>query len=557
MSAGFDLPWLAIAAAFLPLVSALTYRMWHRRRLTRLARLGAEAAIARLAPAGVRRAPVARAVRASAALALGALALAGPRWGAGTTIVRTEGIDVVLAMDASLSMLAEDERPSRLERMKQEIRRFRAASPGNRVALLAFAGRSYILSPLTADDGAIELFLDNLDPSIVGEAGTALAPTITQGVDLLRAARGAAGRALVILSDGEAFDDRAATLAAARAARSAEIEVVTVGFGTEGGATIPVREGVGIVAKRDAEGQQVVTRYDPALLRDIATAAHGEFIAATETDKGTRIRQALLQLDQQQRDVAEGMSRPLRLTWFLLPAFLLLLLDAWRSDGGSFARLSRMLRLAMPVLALAMLPVAARAQSAGEAISLFRAGNALRAGRAWRRLIAMGDKRPVTLFNYGTAMLAADSLDAAAEALERAALSPEAAVRQRALYNLGLAHLWRGQRAESGDRRPLEAAISAYRTLLLQRPDDGDAKWNYELALRLQKEQGGGGGSRDDKRSQQQQQQAQPQQPDESRAMSRQQAEQLLSSAARDERETQAKRQRGTRQERPPGRKDW
>jgi Ca-activated chloride channel family protein len=556
VSLRFDLPWLVTAAALLPLASALTYWMWHRRRLARLARLGGEAAIARLAPAGVRHAPVSRAIRVSAALSLGALAAAGPRWGTGTSVVRTEGIDVVLAMDASLSMLAEDERPSRMERMKQEIRRFRAASPGERVALLAFAGRSYILSPLTSDDGALELFLDNLDPSIVGEAGTALAPTITQGVDLLRAARGAAGRALVILSDGEAFDDRAAILAAARAAREAEIEIVTVGFGTETGASIPVREGVKVVAKRDADGQVVITRYDPALLRAIAAAGRGEFIAATESDKGTRIRQALMRLDRQQRDVAEGLSRPLRLTWFLLPALFLLLFDSWRADGGSFERVGRVLRLAAPALVMVLPPAAARAQSSSDAMAWFKSGNALQAARIWRGQIADGDKRPVTLFNYGTAMLAADSLDLAAEALERAALSPEADVRQRALYNLGLAQLRRGLRAENGDRRPLDAAISAYRTLLLQRSDDADAKWNYELALRLQQKQSGGGGDKNDQKGQRQ---PQPQraEPDDSRAMSRQQAEQLLSSAARDEKETQARRQRGTRQERPPGKKDW
>ena len=94
---------------------------------------------------------------------------------AGANLVRADGIDVVLAMDASLSMQATDERPSRLERMKQEVRRFRALAPGNRVALLAFAGRSYILSPLTTDDGAIELFLDNLDPTVVGQPGSAMA----------------------------------------------------------------------------------------------------------------------------------------------------------------------------------------------------------------------------------------------------------------------------------------------------------------------------------------------------------------------------------------------
>ena len=558
MNLRFDLPWAAVAAVVLSLLSALTFRLWHRRRVARLSQLGVEAAIERLAPAGVRRAPVARAVRVSAAIGLAALAYAGPRWGSGTNVVRTEGIDVVLAMDASLSMLAQDERPSRLERMKQDVRRFRASSPGDRVALLAFAGRSYILSPLTTDDGAIDLFLDNLDPSIVGQAGTAMAPTIVQGLDLLRAARGGAGRALVILSDGEAFDDRAATLAAARSARDAQIDVVTVGFGTEGGATIPVRTGTAVTEKRDAQGEVVITRYDPSLLRDVAASAGGEFIAARETDKGARIHQALARLDARQRDVAEGLSRPLRTAWFLLPAVLLLLLDSWFADGGSVEHVRRRFRLAAPLVALALLAVsggAARAQSVPNPLDLFKAGQFARAAQRWKEQLATGDKHPTTLYNFGTAMLAADSLDAAAEVLERAATVPDAALRGRALYNLGLAQLKRGMRQEAPDPRAFASAVSAYRTLLRQSPADADAKWNYELALRLQQQQKGGGGSNSDKNSQAQQQLRNPN--DEDKSMSRQQAQQLLAAASREEKETQARKQRGTKQERPPGGKDW
>ncbi len=556
MNLRFDLPWVAVAAAILPIISALVFRLWHRRRVKRLSQLGVEAAIERLAPQGVRRAPVGRAVRVSLAIGLATLAFSGPRWGSGSNVEHSEGIDVVLAMDASLSMLAQDERPSRLERMKQDVRRFRASSPGDRVALLAFAGRSYILSPLTTDDGAIDLFLDNLDPSIVGQAGTAMAPTIIQGVDLLSAARGAAGRALVILSDGEAFDDRAATLAAARSARAAEVDIVTVGFGTEGGATIPMRSAVGITKKVDEAGQVVITKYDPALLRDVAAAAGGEFIAANETDKGARIHNALARLDAKQRDVAEGLSRPLRTTWFLFPALILLLLDSWYADGGRFANLRRRtLRIAAPLFLLAFAGGTAHAQSTLDPLELFKAGLYSRAAERWKEQLAGGDKHPSTLYNYGTALLAADSLDAAAEVLERASTVPDAALREHALYNLGVAQLKRGMRQEAPDPRAFGSAANAYRTLLRQAPNDADAKWNYELALRLQKQQKGGGGSNNDKNSQPQQQQRSPS--DENKSMSRQQAEQLLAAASRDERETQAKRLRGAKQDRPPGGKDW
>jgi Ca-activated chloride channel family protein len=544
------LAWLALAA---PALAALVFAWQHRRRVRRLAALGSDAAVGRLAPAGVRRPPWARGARMAAALALVTLGLAGPRWGEGTTIVRQKGLDVAIAMDASLSMLAEDERPSRLQRMRQEVRRYRASSPGDRNALIAFAGRSYILSPLTTDDGAIELFLDNFDPNLVGVAGTALAPTIAQGVELLRAATGSASRVLVVLSDGEAFDDRAAAIDAARAARRLGINVITVGFGSEEGTTIPVRDGAQEAAKRDQDGQIVVTKYDPALLRAVAEAAGGEFIAAGESDRGGRITQALARLDAEQRDIEEGLSRPLRLAWFLLPAIVLLLVDAWRTDGGSWQRLRRMLRLTGPAAAaIGIVAGIAQAQSAGQ---LYAQGRYVEAAAKWRQAIVGGDRRLATLYDLGTALLAADSLRTAEEVLERAAASPESRIRRLSLYNLGLARLRRALRPDDDDRqRAAEGALAAYRELLLEQPADGDARWNYEIALRVRRQQTGGG-SRERPPSPPQQFQSEPREDD--RRMSRQQAEQLLAAAARDERETQARKQAGTRPQRPPGSKEW
>mgnify|MGYP003344649616 FL=1 len=157
----------------------------------------------------------------------------------------------------------------------------------------------------------------------------------------------------------------------------------------------------------------------------------------------------------------------------------------------------------------------------------------------------------------GTAFLAADSLGAAEEALERAATAPIARLRRLALYNLGVARLKRAANPSDPDReRVAEGALAAYRSLLLETPDDADARWNYEVALRLKKRNGSGGGQRDNPQStpQSQPQSRQPQ--DDQKQMSRQQAEQLLAAASRDERDTQARRQAGMRQQRPPGGKE-
>ena len=117
-----------------------------------------------------------RAVRLATAGALIGIGVAGPRWGTEQTIVRVRGIDMVLALDASLSMLGTDEPPNRLTRMKQEVRRLRAMSRGDRVGVIAFAGRSYVLSP--SPRCGPRPFPRNLDPSVVGQRAISLARAI-------------------------------------------------------------------------------------------------------------------------------------------------------------------------------------------------------------------------------------------------------------------------------------------------------------------------------------------------------------------------------------------
>ncbi|MBI5601348.1 MAG: VWA domain-containing protein [Gemmatimonadetes bacterium] len=558
----WERPVLLVFALLVAALGAAAAWLWQRRRNERLATLGSDAALERLAPTAKSAAGLRRALRLGAASVLVSVALAGPRWGTAREIIRTRGGDVVLAMDASLSMLADDERPTRLERMKQEVRRFRAASPGDRVALIAFAGRAYVLSPLTSDDGALELFLDNLDPSIVGQPGTALAPAIAGALDLLAAAQGGAGKAVVLLTDGEGFDDRAEAIRAAQRARQQGVRLVTVGFGTEGGSSIPIRTASGVQAKRDENGDIVITRYAAETLAEVARVADGEFIPADVNDKGTRIARALSSLEARRRAAEAGLAMPARYQWLLGLAVLLLLFDAWHADGGRLpARwLPAVLRrrpgasvVALVAGALAFAPRAAPAQSvADRALEEFRAGRTAEAVRSFRDAVARGDRTPRTLYNFGTVLLAADSLDAAVDALERASFGAAPALRDRALYNLGLAHLHRARKAEGEERlASVRGALASYRTLLLANPKDADARWNYEIALRLRRTPPpSGGGAREDEQSL-------PQPQRDPSDMSQQQAQQLLDAAGRDERDTQSRRRRVPQRDRPPGGKDW
>src|SRR4051812_32727504 len=262
--------------------------------------------VARLAPSVTEQRAWSAILRAGLATLLLGLAIAGPRWGVEQTVVKQEGVDVVLALDASLSMLATDERPSRLQAMKQEINRLRDLSPGDRFALLAFAGRSYILTPLTVDNSALDLFLQNLDPSIVGQGGSSLASALRQGTNLLSLNKSPGDRAIILMSDGEGFDNPSEAVAEAGRARAAGIAVITVGFGTTQGSTIPIVENRVVTQKRDENGNVVITRYDPQLLKQIADEARGVFVDARTADKAGTIRQALNALHANPRSVVSG-----------------------------------------------------------------------------------------------------------------------------------------------------------------------------------------------------------------------------------------------------------
>ncbi|GLC26570.1 VWA domain-containing protein [Roseisolibacter agri] len=594
----FQAPWLLPAALLLPALVVVLLTVWSRRRKVRAARLGEEALIARLAPDVADTRVRWRIVRLGLAALLAGIALAGPRWGLARNVVHSSGIDVVLALDASLSMLAQDERPSRLDRLKQEVRRLRALSTGDRTALIAFAGRSYILTPLTTDQGALALFLDNLDPSVVGQAGSSLARAIRQATDLLQVGKSGSDRAIVLMSDGEAFEPMEDVQAAAREAAEAGISLVTVGFGSTTGSTIPVREGNSVSEKRDSEGAIVVTRYSPTLLAAAAQAARGTFIPAEATDKAARVRAALSGLRAQRRSLDAGEDLVPRFQWFLAPALLLLVLDTVlgarrpRSvpSRAALRRLMPAMRHAPPhatapraakasaVLAAAWLPLVAAASAvlvgacatpnplagrdADQALLAYRRGDVAAALATYRERAQRGS--PLARYNLGTALLASDSLDASRAPLDEARRARDPELRWRAHFNLGLAHLEKGL-AMQGDsaRSDLDAALALYKRALIARPRDMEAKWNYELALRKKQEQSGGGGGGGGGGGQSDSQGSPPpdappqQQPKPAGGLGQRQAEELLNAAARDERDVQGRRQKQNPPPPPPGGKDW
>jgi Ca-activated chloride channel family protein len=200
------------------------------------------------------------------------IALAGPRWLHEKQTVFREGADIAVVMDISRSMDTRDIPPDRLTRAKEELQDLLARLHGDRVALVAFAGRAFTIVPLTADYGAVERFAEQLSPDMVTDQGSNLAAGLRQGLAALSSARGR-GRAVVLLSDGEDHDHAAALAAAARLGRDG-VPLFILGVGTTEGGLIPAGDGRFV---HDSHGRTVLSRLEEEHLKDLAQAAGGVY----------------------------------------------------------------------------------------------------------------------------------------------------------------------------------------------------------------------------------------------------------------------------------------
>ena len=475
-----------------PLVGAVVWAgaAWARGvRVRRAAQWSDETA--RLA----RRAGRGGAASLALAAALGTAALAGPRWGAERVITETRGLNLVLAVDISRSMLAEDATPSRLERALRESRRLVQDLAGDRIGLLAFAGVSHVLCPLSVDGSALLLYLDALDPDVASEGGTTLGPALRRGAELLRATPDLADRVLVVFTDGEAHDSLAGVVAEAERLRELGIHLILVAEGGREGARIPVRDARGAVTgfQQDGAGWTIETRRRDDVLRAVADAAHGTIVAAELPDQAGAVRDLVAAYKRSRSGTASGeRGRPRGWLPILIAVALLTAQAVTRRTA------------ALLTLALALGAAPAGAQGAGAtpapprhprtpAEKAWDRGDTAGAAQAYAAELARRGAGDSAWFNAGTAALAAGDAEAARAALARAATSIDPDLRFRALYNLGLLGLRRAATDSASREAHLSEAQRAYREALLLRPGDSDAKWNLELALR--RRTGGGGGS--------------------------------------------------------------
>jgi Ca-activated chloride channel family protein len=482
------------------------------------------------------------------AIALFALvALAGPRWGTRVVETETKGLDLVVAIDISRSMLAEDTDPSRLERAKREARRLVHDLSGDRIGLVAFAGQSYVMSPLTVDGSALHLLIDALDPDVASAGGSSFGLALGQGHDLLLAGDDVADRILVVFSDGEAHDSLPEIIERAENLRRDGVHLILVAEGGRNGIRIPVRgfDGELVGYQLDPGGEYVETRRRDDVLTTIADAAQGVVVSAEVGDQAGRVRElvtAFKRTPMATTTAAQDISR----AWVpILVAVALLFLHTLTRRTTALAGL---------LLSVVLSDGATAQNPKNRGDEAWLDGRFERAASMYRLQALAGQGGDTTWFNVGTAALAAGDTALARSALETAARSLEPDLRFAARYNLGILEL-RLAVIDSAQLVPhLEAAQSHYREALLLKPADTSSKWNLELANLMMPapqdappddQQNTGSGQEDSP-------EAEPQ------GLSVGQAEQILNSIAEEERRTLLRRNRSRSSIREArGRRDW
>jgi Ca-activated chloride channel family protein len=268
------------------------------------------------------------------ALAFLAVGLANPQVGTKMETVKRQGVDLVFALDVSASMLAEDVAPSRLEKAKYLIAKSLEELGGDRVGIIAYAGKAYPLCPITTDYSAAKLALSSASPDFIPTPGTALEEALEYSLSYFDP-ESPASKVLVVISDGEDHDENWKEFVGQLNERG--IKVLAVGLGTAKGGPIPIKTGSNIIGyKKDENGEVVITRQNDEVLRELASQTNGSYVSGSNTS-GTleALKNTLSGLEK--ADIEERVFTDYddQFQWFLAIAFALLLLELVTADRKS------------------------------------------------------------------------------------------------------------------------------------------------------------------------------------------------------------------------------
>ncbi|MEP6822589.1 MAG: VWA domain-containing protein [Chthoniobacterales bacterium] len=419
-------------------------------------------------------------------LALVIVALAKPRYGYDYEEVKRKGLDLLLAIDTSRSMLANDVPPNRLQSVKLTAQDLISELRGDRVGVIAFAGRAFLQAPLTIDYDAAVTALNELDTDIIPEGGTNISEAISLAVKTF--GKSAIGnRALIIFTDGEELQGEASKMA--KEASDAGVRIFTIGIGTPEGSLIPLPgQGGGTAFVKDSNGQVVKSKLDETRLREIAQATGGTFLPLGKGPATMRklYDDGLTQLQAGEIDTKMSRQPIERYQWPLGGALLALaasLLVSERKRIRKKLQLAQKTKTSALAAAASLLFATVSADAASPGLDAYRNDEYGKAFEQFQQTLKQNPDTRATdkiQFDAGAAAYKMKDYAKALESFSQALLSPNPALQSRSHYNLGNTLYQRGEAQKKPEEKMKDwtNALQHYDQTLKLEPDDKEAKEN-------------------------------------------------------------------------------
>jgi len=556
--------WLLVLIPILALVRFVSYRNQRKR----LRKFGDPSLLKELMPDVSRFRPSVKFWVMLGALALLIVMLARPQLGTKISHEKRVGIETIIAIDISNSMLAEDVIPSRLDRSKMMVENLVDHFTNDKIGLIVFAGDAFVQLPITSDYVSAKMFLSSIDPSMMASQGTDIARAIDMATHSFTQEEGI-GKAIIVITDGE--DHEGGAIQAAESAKDKDMRVYVLGVGSVNGAPIPV-SGTGDYMK-DRSGNTVMSALNEEMCKQVAQAGGGAYIHVENNSAAQQqLDNELDKLAKKETSTAVYSEFDEQFQAVGILAILLLIIEICILDRRSplMKRVSLFGKRKAVAVILVLTALSATAQTDRQYIrqgnKQFRSGDYPNAEVSYRKAIEKNPKNPQAVFNLGNALMAQKKDSAAVVQFENASkLETNPLRKAKSFHNMGVvcqSHKMYGE------------AIEAYKSALRLNPADNETRYNLILCKHQQQKQqqnqqqnqqgNNDDKKKDDKKDQQKQDQQKDKQDDKKQQeqqkpqMSKENAEQLLNAAIQNEKQTQDKLKKAQQQpQRRSTQKNW
>ena len=548
--------YLLVLIPILALIRFVSYRNQRKR----LRKFGDPELLKQLMPDVSRFRPSVKFWVLLGALALLIVMLARPQLGTKISHEKRVGIETIIAMDISNSMLAEDVVPSRLDRSKMMVENLVDHFTNDKIGLIVFAGDAFVQLPITSDYVSAKMFLSSISPSMMASQGTDIARAIDMATHSFTQEEGI-GKAIIVITDGE--DHEGGALEAAKAAKDMGMRVYVLGVGSVNGAPIPI-SGTGDYMK-DRTGNTVMSALNEDMCKQVAQAGGGAYIHVENNSAAQQqLDNELDKLSKKETSTTVYSEFDEQFQAVGILVLLLLIIEICILDRRNplLKNLSLFKRVLLIISLISCFsPLTSNAQTDRQYIrqgnKLFHSGDYPNAEVSYRKAIEKNPKNPQAVFNLGNALMAQKKDSAAVVQFESASkLETNPLRKAKAFHNMGVvcqSHKMYGE------------AIEAYKSALRLNPADDETRYNLVLCKHLQQkqqqnqqqnQQGNNDDKKDDKKDQKQNQQKDQQkdkqddkkQEQQKPQMSKENAEQLLNAAIQNEKQTQDKLKKAQQQ---------